>query len=177
MKRIIWPRFPFATFQSHYFCFGIEHVASRCKRSIQIYCQVIDIPVIKSSGLCVLNGYAIKSDYIIKFNNFAREHNNRVRHLIRIKASLDASLDIFIIQECRDLIILKIWQLTNNIDDYDPEQSLHHQNKKEFFQLRTGKYYKHQKKNQNLKFQLVWQYIHLHGRSKHQSISFLCLID
>ena len=69
---------------------------------------MIDIPVIKSSGLCVLNGYAIKSDLIIKFNNFEREHNNRVRNLIRIKASLDASLDILIIQECRDLIILKI---------------------------------------------------------------------
>ena len=84
MKRIIWSRFPFATFKTHYFSFGMRRTpASRCEWLTKIFCQVINPIVFKSSRLCFLNGYTIKSNFIIK--SFAQKKiisgcKIRVRH-------------------------------------------------------------------------------------------------
>ena len=68
MKRIIWSRFPFATFKTYYFSFGVPRTirASRCEWLTKIFCQVINPIMFKSSSLCFLNGYTIKSNFIIR---------------------------------------------------------------------------------------------------------------
>ena len=66
MKRIIWTRFPFATFKKHYFSFGMTRTptASRCEWLTQIFCQVTNTIMYKSSGLSFLNRHSIKPDFI-----------------------------------------------------------------------------------------------------------------
>ena len=64
MKRIIWSRFPFATFKTHYFSFDTP-VASRCEWLTKIFWQVKNIIMSKSSRLCFLNGYSIEPNFII----------------------------------------------------------------------------------------------------------------
>ena len=67
MKRIIWSRFPFATFKTHYFSFGMKIPSvSRCEWLTKIFCQVINISMSKSSRLCFLNGYSIESNFIMR---------------------------------------------------------------------------------------------------------------
>ena len=66
MKRIIWSRFPIATFKTHYFSFGMTVPASRCEWLTKIFCQVKNTVMSKSSRLCFLNGYSIESNFIIR---------------------------------------------------------------------------------------------------------------
>ena len=69
MKRIICSRFPFATFKTHYFSFGMTAAsrASRCEWLTKIFCQVKNINMFKSSRSRQRNGYSIKPDEIIYY--------------------------------------------------------------------------------------------------------------
>ena len=85
MKWIIWSRFPFAIFKIHYLSFGMRPEATSCKRFPKILCQVVNIFMFKSSWLCYLDRFSIKSEFKMNFNLQANISNLQMTFLVRIR--------------------------------------------------------------------------------------------
>ena len=88
MKWIIWSRFPFAIFKIHYLSFGMS-IATSCKRFSKILCQVVNIVVFKSSWLCYLDRFSIKSEFKMKFNLQANISNLQMTFLVRRRSEAE----------------------------------------------------------------------------------------
>ena len=89
MKWIIWSRFPFAIFKIHYLSFSMRQKATSCKRSPKILCQVVNIHMSKSSWLCYLNRFSIKSEFKMKFNLQANISNLQMTFSGRIRSEAE----------------------------------------------------------------------------------------
>ena len=87
MKWIIWSRFPFAIFKIHYFRFGIRPTS--CKRFPKILCQVVNIVVLKSSWLCYLDRFSIKSELKMNLNLQANISNLQMTFSVRIRSETE----------------------------------------------------------------------------------------
>ena len=92
MKWIIWSRFPFAIFKIYNFCFGMTirpPIATSCKRFPKILCQVINTIMFKSSWLCYLDRFSIKSEFKMNFNLQANISNLQMTFLFRIRSEAE----------------------------------------------------------------------------------------
>ena len=91
MKWIIWSRFPFAIFKIHYLSFGMTRIppATSCKRFPKILCQVENFSMFKSSWLCYLDRFSIKSEFKMKFNLQANISNLQMTFLGRIRSETE----------------------------------------------------------------------------------------
>ena len=92
MKWIIWSRFPFTIFKIHYLSFGMTRwiiPATSCKRFPKILCQVGNFSMFKSSWLCYLDRFSIKSEFKMKFNLQANISNLQMTFLVRIRSETE----------------------------------------------------------------------------------------
>jgi len=90
MKWIIWSRFPFAIFKIHYLSFGTRIlIATSCKRFPKIPCQVVNFIMFKSSWLCYLNRFSIKSEFKMNLNLQANISNLQMTFSVRIRSEAE----------------------------------------------------------------------------------------
>ena len=89
MKWIIWSRFPFAIFKIHYFRFGMRMPATSCKRFPKILCQVVNSIMFKSSWLCYLDKFSIKSEFKMNFNLQANITNLQMTFSVRRRSKAE----------------------------------------------------------------------------------------